>query len=602
MTLAERLLARVGKTTQDFKPNTTLGQVLRGRGVRNSPELARIVALPRRETFGQYPGAATPEELTGLLSLPGCRAGETSDGRCAQCLTPLRLNAEQGAALSECYDFNGLLGFIGVGHGKTLITFLLPTVLEIAPALLVVPAGLRDRTLSMLGNYSRHWKISRNLRVFSYETLSHPKHKRDLWEIAPRLLIPDEAHAWKNKGTVGYKRVRAYLKEHPDTVYAPFSGTPANRSILEYAHHAEWALHSGSPVPRDWQTQQEWADCLDEKVDPMRRLQPGVLEGALCHGIEADDPLQRVRLGYQSRLRETPGVIATTDLDLPCSLSVSSTALELAPRIRDTLSHIRQLGESPTGDVFPDPMSQWRACNQVATGFYYRWDPPAPREWRDARAIWHRGSRETLTNNRRGYESAFEIAAAVVRGEYPHLRDAYQAWKAVEPSFTPKNVAVWLDYGVVDWCIAWAKEHKSPVFTTWVEFGRAFAERSGMPYFGAGTVQQVEALRETVGCCLSAHAFHKGVNVQHLWSQALVSDLGVPITTGKEWEQLLGRLQRRGQQADNVHYEVLISVEEQQKTWTQVMLDATAIQAREGQKQRLCFADITIGIENGKSR
>ncbi len=91
-------------------------------------DLARILALPRR-THTDLAALAT--ELTALLKQP---AGNMS------------LRHIQALALYDIGTVNGGFLPIGVGEGKTLISLLAPFVLNAAKPILLLPAGLQEKT------------------------------------------------------------------------------------------------------------------------------------------------------------------------------------------------------------------------------------------------------------------------------------------------------------------------------------------------------------------------------------------------------------------------------------------------------------------------
>ena len=63
--------------------------------------------------------------------------------------------------------------------------------------------------------------------------------------------------------------------------------------------------------------------------------------------------------------------------------------------------------------------------------------------------------------------------------------------------------------------------------------------------------------------------------------------------TGKQWEQMIGRTHRYGQDADAVRVQVLTVVDEQVAGFEQAQADAEYIQQTTGQKQKLCLATYT---------
>jgi hypothetical protein len=128
------------------------------RVVQISDELRRILALPRRPQEHSQELAA---ELTRCLRRPGG----------TQTFRPI-----QATALHEIWAHRGLLGPIGVGEGKTLVTLLAPVVLGSLAPVLILPAKLLEKTRREMVELNRHWKIPNHLRMYSYETMGRADH------------------------------------------------------------------------------------------------------------------------------------------------------------------------------------------------------------------------------------------------------------------------------------------------------------------------------------------------------------------------------------------------------------------------------------------
>ena len=233
MALSDLIIKRVGR--ENISKNSTLGKLVKKRGVSATGEFRRVQALPRRN----WNDADLPE-LTGLLTemlrTPG---GDMT-------LWPI-----QAAALREIHDYRGAFLPIGVGRGKALISLLAPVVLESKRPVLFVPADLREQTnRKVLPEMRLHWKLRPQLKVIGYSELSLAKNARMLWELRPDLIILDECHSVKNPGAGRTRRMRRFMKEFPETVVVAMSGTVSNRSIKDYWHIVFWALKERlTPLP-----------------------------------------------------------------------------------------------------------------------------------------------------------------------------------------------------------------------------------------------------------------------------------------------------------------------------------------------------------------
>src|SRR5690348_3083142 len=100
--------------------------------VRHTIDFDRIVALPRRR-LSERAAVAWAHVLTNEYRLPG---------------GTMALLPWQGFALAEAAENDGALLVLPVGFGKTLISFLAPTVMNAARPILIVPAALREKTFA----------------------------------------------------------------------------------------------------------------------------------------------------------------------------------------------------------------------------------------------------------------------------------------------------------------------------------------------------------------------------------------------------------------------------------------------------------------------
>jgi superfamily II DNA or RNA helicase len=86
---------------------------------------------------------------------------------------------------------------------------------------------------------------------------------------------------------------------------------------------------------------------------------------------------------------------------------------------------------------------------------------------------------------------------------------------------------------------------------------------------------------------VSIHAGKEGLNLQPWATNFVVS----PPPNGEQWEQLLGRTHRDGQQADEVTFDVAgFSVEHVEAFW-QARRDSEYVAASLGSPQKLLVAD-----------
>lgn len=574
--------------------------------VESGEELRRILALPRRQWEPHAENYATA--LTGHLKTP----------QGTQKLRPI-----QAAALVEMHDNRGLLMPAAVGAGKTLTSLLGFFVLESRRPLLLMPAKLIEKTHREAHAYRQHWIIPGYIRIESYEKLGRAQHVHMLEEALPDVIICDEVHRLRNHSAAVVKRVKRYLEAHPNTIFVGMSGTVMKRSILDFAHLSAWALRNKNPTPLTFQDRIAWSEALDEKRDNDNRRAPGALvefcsteeQQELLRTSEQDEALGIVRRAFRRRMTDTPGIVATQERLLGTSLRIENVRLPV-PTTTATgrsfwlaLEGLRTRWERPDGEPLMDAIELWRHLRELACGFYYRWVPPPPQVWREKRRAWAAFVRHILKTNRSHLDSESQVVKAVDDQQYDGSLLA--EWRAVKPIYTPQTEAVWLDDTVLTFCAAWMRGEAREVDkadqggVVWVEhteFGYELARRTGVPYYHRGGQNDagVPIERHPPGKPLIASiaSNSEGRNMQ-AWNRALVVS---PPQAGRTWEQMLGRLHREGQEADEVVYQFLTVLPEQLASFERAQRDAQAISDTTGQPQKLTYADTIIDGFGGATK
>jgi hypothetical protein len=255
-------------------------------GVQRTPELARILALPRRK-LDLDAGTVDGQPILDLNSLYVTNSGKCERyPKCPICLTgKAGLWPTQSAALVEAEKAWGLFGAMGVGSGKSVVSLLLPDVFDAKRAALLVPSSLKNQLKTRdFFDYGRHFKLPLDrITVVSYDELSIAAGAFVLDRIEPDLIIADEVHHISRVSAARTKRFIRYLQTHPGTRFCGMSGTITKRSLRDMSHLCEIALRHNSPLPYRWSDLQEWADALDPIRDP-------IPIGALKVFIDLRDP------------------------------------------------------------------------------------------------------------------------------------------------------------------------------------------------------------------------------------------------------------------------------------------------------------------------
>jgi len=548
-------------------PQSTLGRLLRESGPQKTTEFRRIHNLPRRE----WETDPTVAELTRLLTIHL----RTANGS-------MELWAIQAAGLREIYEVGGLFGPMAVSAGKTLITLLAPVLLEAERPLLVVPAALREQTNRfVIPAMAEHWRLHPSLTIVGYTELSLEKNAMFLVKHRPDLIIADECHRLKNKQAGRTKRFIRYMREYPETRFVALSGTVTNRSIKDYAHILRWCLGERTPLPESWRELSQWADALDvlkpgEEPSPAGALEAWAVEG-------------NVRHGYRDRLVQTPGVIATKEGELGVSLQILNRRPAVPDHVAGLINTMRNKWVTPYGEEITEAVELWRHVRELACGFYYRWEPPPPIEWLLARKGWKTYVRNTLLHNRRNLDTELQVWNEAAGAKRPP--EEWVKWEAIKHTYEPNTVAEWVsDYAIAD-ATEWFEEVGGIVWTEHRVFGTELAMVSGYPYFGAGPKANVGILEHKGPCIASIRAHSEGKNLQHHHHANLIV---APPSSGKTWEQLLGRTHRHGQQAEEVTAEVYTQVHELVASFRQAVRDARYLEHTLGSRQKLLYADIAF--------
>ncbi len=308
--------------------------------VEEGPELLRILALPRRPA----PRVDSPTALETAAFLTQVLAKVPTP-------YPGKLRAMQGCGLQELWQCRGLAGFIRVGGGKMLMSYLAEAVLRAPPpagvpalpeglVLLVAPGQMWNdpATAAHFRKFEQSWRGPRwrDVVTESFERLSQPQTGADLDEqgnvvrpgyldqLRPAVIVIDEGHKVSSRDNVARRRIEAYKRRNPWVVVVVLTGSPFNTSIKDAAHLLEWALGEGSPLPRPSLAYTElemWSHYLDVTQKNGPRTGVGALlrflteaERASFHA-EYDGKLKRkvVRRAIARWMYDTPGVLSSQE-------------------------------------------------------------------------------------------------------------------------------------------------------------------------------------------------------------------------------------------------------------------------------------------------
>jgi type III restriction/modification enzyme restriction subunit len=488
--------------------------------VRHTVEFERVAALPRR-LLTQADAEAWAAALTPILACPGSRAA---------------LRPVQAYALAEAAENHGAWLALPVGAGKTLISFLLPRLMNARRPLLVIPATLREKTSADFASYVGAWRAPNPVpRRVSFTELSVESGARLLEDFQPDLIIIDEADELASRDSSAVRRIDRYVVAHPDCAIVPMTGTPSRKSIMGYWHLLCWALRERAPVPMHEGEAEMWAAALDEKPRG-RRVHPGPLGGTVASA----------RAWYRARLAQTPGVVIFDGDSCSQPLTVR---VRLAPEDPEIDRHFERFmveQESPGGIPVSDPLSRWRIDAQLGCGVYLRYRVPPPEAWREARRELCRFVRDRIahsTSTSRPLDTELQVLKRYA--DHPIV----ETWQRIKPTFEPETEPVWLSASAVHDVVAWLRADAAPgiVWCGCVELAHAIQAATRLAYYAnQGKDQNGNGLHVAPpgrSLIASWHANKKGFNLQ-AWRRQLIVH---PPQSAKWLEQIFGRSHRAGQ-------------------------------------------------------
>lgn len=542
-------------------------------------ELERIRALPRR---------ARPEDARELAlrfrmkdrysSLTKrCRCATLAPHRKSPCLSEPR--PVQAWALFELEICQGLFAPISVGHGKTMLDILAPlAVPECRVAVLLLPPSVRGQLRLQYELLREHWRVpslvihgmdyvadvpgAPVLHAVPYSLLSQPESSELLDQIDPDLVIADECDALRNAGSTRSRRVQR-LMDRPvggrRRRFAGWTGSPMEKSMMDFWHLVDWALRSGSPVPRQREVAMDWARAVDA-ADSKKAAPAGPLLDALC------EPGEHVRSGFRRRLQDTIGVVTALEASCDAELTIEERPAPALPaKVADMLEALRETKTRPDGEILieaGDQMEVTACACELACGFYYTWEfrrgesPELVGQWLRARKAWRKELRAKLEENLPLLDSPDLCARAAARawgaetqmsgGKIEWRADKWPAWASIKALVKPETVPVFVDPFLVDDAIAWAREAVGVVWYQSRSFGEWIASRSGLPLHTGGPKAEARILAEDGSRSIIASVESHGRGrdgLQHVFSRQLITQ---PPAAASRWEQLLGRLHRPG--------------------------------------------------------
>lgn len=322
-----------------------------------------------------------------------------------------RLFPTQADAIAQFMQFNGLIGPIPVGWGKTLTCFAISAhaykhlgveriALFAPPAVMPQLIGhdlawIRTKIHVPFGVHILHGKPKARRRkiaearlpgmyIIPYSLLSTTDSSEVLDMIRPQLIVADEAQNIKDRSAARTKRVLAYIEDHKP-LGACLSGTITSKSIRDYWHLSRWCLGNNNPLPNTPSMAAEWAAILDAEMGnaPLPESASSGPLAPLVSWANDLDPASKYpktrtgfRKAYQLRLVTAPGVTAPPENEIATGLVFENRPVEdhkAAPnwqKLDDLMKKVEDEWVTPNGDEIDHAIHKWKWLYELSAGFY----------------------------------------------------------------------------------------------------------------------------------------------------------------------------------------------------------------------------------------
>lgn len=553
-------------------------------------EFRRIAAVPRRDPASLVRDDVA-EAVTRALRMPGS----------ARVFFPIQAAALVATCRAVELGSPGAFLPIGVGEGKTDITFCLPYVLDAKRAILLVPGALTSSKGNKEGKTERDfralrsaWKERPYFRIISYQKIGRANGGDELIEAKPDVIVCDEAHMLRNVGTDGTvgaavaRVVTAYVRAARQAghrvILVVLSGTMTGGKLGHMSHLAELSLGKRSFLPNDEYDLDMWRRAVDAEVEAGGRVGPGCLLDFCNTDDLKGTQLARARRAIRRRMHETEGVIASTTRRVRASLRFNRGPEAGGAVPLDMWAALRDDWRLPSGDRCLDGFEIHRHAREYALGYWGEWDPPPPRPWYKARSAWSKEVYAAIAS--RACNTEVEARALLDS-------DAWHAWADIRDTYTPNPVARWVSTATLEACARWADTNAKSggiIWTQHIPFGERLERDFGIPYYREqGLRADGQYIEQASGVvCASVQANATGRNLQHNWSRNLIAS---PFGSAEMNEQCFGRTHRTGQRGDEVTVDFLVECREHVSALRRARERADAIALMTDNPQKLSYGD-----------
>jgi hypothetical protein len=311
----------------------------------------------------------------------------------------------QAEALVAYLRNGGLFGYIKVGGGKALISVAIAAaayrkglrkiILLIPPRLTIqtvekvlpwlrrqLPVNLPVHVISGKTKKARARASQQEsgLFIMSWSQLSIVDTDELISNIAPELIIADEAHNLANVNSGRYKRVNRWMVMNPETEFVALSGTMGKKSLKDYWHLMKWCLKDNLPMPRSEVELDSWREVLDTTFSEYTSssvLYPMLTWAKRTGRPELERDIAGYRKAYNHRLQHTSGIVfAVGKDDIGTSITFCNESVEVPDdypgmeRLKELLEQLHIFDKSPDGDIIDFAIHKFRHDYELTAGFY----------------------------------------------------------------------------------------------------------------------------------------------------------------------------------------------------------------------------------------
>lgn len=628
----------------------------------NYEDLKRIVNLPIARALNKDECEVVSEELI--------EARHFTEG--------FRFLDTQANAIFEFRQARGGFFPIGVGWGKTGVSLacanIAYTEMDAKVIVLLIPPNVTSQLREMdevfwrtriVMQYPVYYLAGANaskrkqlaharrpgLYVMAYSQLSTKDAADTLDMLRPDCIIADEAHNIADRNSARSRRIYGHIDKH-QPIFAAMSGTITDKSPVEYAKLARYALKNNNFLPNTMVLVKEWANLIDAAATKEGDFSMVGKAGAINPIVHWATKYSRqkynfsptgFRKAFQYRMSTCPGVYSSGDNEIKASLLISNITkkkdqLALYPeydKVEDLAYDVEELWKTPNGDEIEYGIHKWKWLSEIkGAGFYNQLNWPNPeklmknRGYSEAQADdviehakAHHVAGQHYARELRGYLqdrsmknldtpmlvgrefSLHGVSGALAREDT--MYQMWREWKDLDFEGRPEREASAVricDFKVAE-ALKWAqnlpKKEGGIIWYLNQEMGRWMSEYlrdAGMDYdFLPASKSSDERLvnyrnnpQKAKGKTLVASIMAHGTG-KNIQFMSNALFLQWP-RQAKQAEQTLGRLHRNGQEADCVNVFTMSMCEWDAMNFAATLNDALYTHQSTGNRQKLIYA------------